>query len=258
MTTDPCNLEAVVNVSEGRRRSVIEALVEAAGPDLLDLHVDADHHRSVLTLVGEEASRRIAEVAVARIDLRRHRGVHPRIGALDVVPFVPLDGSTIDDAVAARDRFVLWMEATLRVPCVAYGPGRPTLPELRRTARRSVLPHPTAGVTAVGARGVLVAYNVLLASHDLAAAERIASEVRSPAVRALGFATREGVQVSMNLIDPAAVGVADAFDAVAARAPVTRAELVGLIPRWVLDAVPADRWADLDLSEDRTIEARLP
>src|SRR5690606_29249395 len=96
------------NVSEGRDGDVLAALAEAAGAELLDVHRDPYHHRAVLTLVGEDAPRRVAEVAVERIDLRRHAGVHPRIGAVDVVPFVPLAGSTMDDAVAARDRFAEW------------------------------------------------------------------------------------------------------------------------------------------------------
>lgn len=240
-------------MSEGRNDRVLGALVDAAGDELLDVHVDADHHRSVFTLTGEQAPRRITEVAVALIDLRRHHGVHPRLGAVDVVPFVPLAGATIDDAIAARDRFVAWSP----VPCVVYGPGGSTLPELRRGARHRVLGHPTAGAIAVGARPVLVAYNVLLATGDLAAARRIAREVRSPAVRALGFATGAGAQVSMNLVDPATTGVAEAYDAVAARVEVAGAELVGLVPRWVLDAVPPQRWAGLGLSEDSTIERRI-
>jgi glutamate formiminotransferase len=246
-------LECVVNVSEGRRASTIDALCAAAGDDLLDVHVDADHHRSVLTVVGEEAPRRIAAVAVERIDLRRHRGVHPRLGAVDVVPFVPLDGSTMADAVAARDRYAAWSP----VPCLRYGGEGPSLPELRRTARGLTAPHPTAGVTAVGARPVLVAYNVWLDGESVRTARGIAAAVRSPAVRALGLALRGGVQVSMNLVDPSLVGPAEAYDAVARRARVARAELVGIVPRAVLDAIPDGRWEQLDLSADRTIEARL-
>jgi len=246
-------LECVLNVSEGRRASTIDALAAAAGDDLLDLHVDADHHRSVLTLEGEDAPRRVAEVAFACIDLRRHRGVHPRLGVIDVVPFVPLGDDGIDDAIAARDRYAIWS----RVPCLRYGDDGPSLPQLRRAARTMVLPHPTAGVTAVGARPVLVAYNVWLEDATIRTARGIAAAVRSPSVRSLGLAVAGGVQVSMNLLDPLHIGPAAVYDAIASRARVARAELVGLAPRAVLDAVAADRWEQLDLAPERTIEVRL-
>lgn len=256
-------LECVVNISEGRDRRVIEAIAAAAGPALLDVHTDPHHHRSVLTLVGEAAPRAVAAAAVARIDLRDHVGVHPRIGAVDVVPFVPLGDSDLADAVAARDRFCAWAASELALPCFTYGPER-SLPEVRRRAwvdlqpdAGPLAPHPSAGAVAVGARPVLVAYNVWLAEPDLAAARRIAAEVRGPAVRALGLAVGDRVQVSMNLVEPDRVGPAAATAAVAARAAVAGCELVGLVPRSVLEAVPPARWTELDLTEDRTIEARL-
>jgi glutamate formiminotransferase len=109
----------------------------------------------------------------------------------------------------------------------------------------------------VGARDVLVAYNLWLVDDDLGLARRIAAELRSPAVRTLGLAVGSAVQVSCNLVAPHEVGPAEVFDLVAARAAVARAELVGLVPRPVLDAVPEERWDELDLAADRTIEARL-
>ena len=232
---------------------MLDALAVAAGDDLLDVHVDAHHHRAVLTLVGEEAPRRVTTAAMTLLDLRRHRGVHPRLGIVDVVPFVPLDGSTMDDALAARDRYAAWSP----IPCVSYGDDQPSLPDVRRTARRTVLPHPRAGVTAVGARPVLVAYNVWLDGETLRSATAVAAAVRSPAVRALGLQVGDRVQVSMNLVDPVRVTPADAFDAVASRVRTAGAELVGLIPQAVLDVVPAERWEQIDLGPDRTIEARL-
>lgn len=249
-------VECVVNVSEGRRSAVLDALASAAGDDLLDLHADPHHHRAVLTLAGEDAPRAVATAAVASIDLRRHWGAHPRLGAIDVVPFVALDAG--DDAAGARDRFAAWIEDALGVPALTYGDGGPSLPDVRRTARRTVrAPHPTAGAVAVGVRGVLVAYNVVLAVPDLALARRVAAAVRGPGVRALGLAVGGEVQVSTNLVEPTVVGPADLHDRVAALAPVARAELVGLVPDEVLRAVPEDRWPALDLSPDRTIEARL-
>lgn len=256
-----------MNVSEGRDAALVGRLAEAAGADLLDLHADPYHHRSVLTLVGTTAPRSVAEVAVRAIDLRHHDGVHPRLGVVDVVPFVALPGTDPAEAMEARDEFARWMGKHLAVPCFLYGPER-TLPELRRHAFRALTPdagparpHPTAGTTAVGARPPLVAYNVWV-TGDLAAARAAARAVRGPAVRALGLAVGDQLQVSMNLVDPAAVGPADAFDRVVEAARplglgVEGAELVGLVPAAVLGAVARTRWAELDLSEARTIEARL-
>jgi glutamate formiminotransferase len=256
-------LECVVNISEGRRPEVIAAIGDAAGAALLDVHTDPDHHRSVLTLAGEEAARSVAGAAVSALDLRGHTGAHPRIGVVDVVPFVALGPTTGADAIAARDRFAAWAGTDLGVPCFLYGPGR-TLPEIRRRAWMDLSPdtgparaHPTAGAMAVGARPPLVAYNVWLRQPDLAAARRLATELRGPAVRTLGLAVGPHVQVSMNLIDPATVGPAAVYDHIAARTPVARAELVGLVPASVLGTIDPARWAELDLSADRTIEARL-
>ena len=260
-------LECVMNVSEGRDPDVIAALVDAAGAEQLDIHTDPHHHRSVLTLAGEVAARAVASAAVERIDLRRHDGVHPRLGAVDVVPFVALAGSSPAEARRARDAFAAWFADAHGVPCFLYGPER-TLPDVRREAFRSLSPdhgpthpHATAGACAVGARPVLVAYNVWVRGN-LALAQQIARAVRSPQIRALGLQVGERVQVSMNLIDPASVGPAEAFDLVAQRAAdagagVEGAELVGLVPLAVLTEVPRGRWAELNLSDARTIEARL-
>jgi glutamate formiminotransferase / 5-formyltetrahydrofolate cyclo-ligase len=250
-------LVSPVNISEGRDGAPLTAIAAAAGSDLLDLHRDEHHNRSVLTLVGEAAVRRVAAEAVARIDLRRHSGIHPRLGAVDVVPFVPYGDSTMEQARAAREAFVVWAALELALPGLVYGDGGPTLPELRRRARLLVLPHPTAGAVAVAARAPLVAFNVWLASNDLSLARRVAAAVRSPAVRALGLPVGEQVQVSMNLVDPLHVGPEAAYDAVAAHAEVSRAELVGLVGDAVLRTAPRARWAELDLAEDRTVEARL-
>jgi glutamate formiminotransferase len=256
-------LECVVNISEGRDRGVIDAIARSAGAELLDVHTDADHHRSVLTLVGEAAPRAVARAAVERLDIGRHEGAHPRIGVVDVVPFVALDGSTPADALEARDAFSAWAGAELGVPCFRYGPDR-TLPEVRRGAftrfapdEGPAAPHPTAGAMAVGARPVLVAYNVWLAEPDLALARLLARELRSASVRALGLQVGDEVQVSMNLIAPDVTGPGAVVDAIAREAEVRRCELVGLVPRSVLDAEDPSRWGELDLGPDRTIEGRL-
>ncbi len=272
-------LACVVNVSEGRDGNVIGAIAAAGGDLVLDVHRDPDHHRTVLTMAGpglEEAVRAVARRTVELIDLRHHGGVHPRLGALDVVPFTPLDadGSPVigngdlTGAVAARDRFAAWAGHTLALPCFLYGPER-TLPTLRKRAFAGLDPdwgpavaHPSAGACAVGARLALVAYNLWLTTGDLDVATSIAAAVRGPAVRALGFRTGAVTQVSCNLIDPLSVGPAQIYDEVdrlarGAGASVTRAELVGLAPAAVVETAPESRWRQLDLDPGRTLEARL-
>jgi glutamate formiminotransferase len=255
-------LECVVNISEGRRPEVIDAIAAAAGPAVLDVHRDPDHHRAVLTLAGEPAARAVATAAVAGLDLRAHTGAHPRIGVVDVVPFVALGATAPAEARAARDRFARWAGEALGVPCFLYGPER-TLPDVRRQAWRDLAPdhgpaapHVSAGAMAVGVRPPLVAYNLWLAEPDLALARHLAASLRGPAVRALGLAVGDHVQVSMNLIDPVAVGPDAVYDRVAAVAHVARAELVGLVPAAVLGGIDERRWEQLDLAPERTIEGR--
>ncbi|HKE76130.1 MAG TPA: hypothetical protein VKB57_21110 [Acidimicrobiales bacterium] len=252
----------MVNVSEGAHPDLVGSLAAAAGDDLLDVHSDPHHNRSVLTMVGTEAPRRVAEAAVSLLDLGAHVGVHPRFGVVDVVPFVPLD-QPFADAVAARDAFAEWIASSLGVPAFLYGPER-SLPSVRRSAFAGLapdfgptVPHPTAGAVAVGARPVLVAWNLWLASPDLARAREVAAAARSAEVRALGLAVGDRVQVSLNLVAPDVVGPAEAWDRVAALVDVAGAELVGLVPEAVLLRTPRSRWSQLDLSADRTIEARL-
>jgi glutamate formiminotransferase len=305
-------VEAVPNLSEGRRPEVVDEIVAAfagAGPEVLvlDRSSDPDHNRTVLTLAGPGPA--LVEAAVAGaaacarlIDLTAHRGVHPRIGALDVLPFVPLgEGTRLSDAadpdldcVALAARAGRRIAAEVGVPVYLYGaaarrPGRAALPAVRGRgfeALRDALAaapaapelapdlggpglHPTAGATAVGAREVLVAYNVELAGADLDLARRIAAAVRErdgglPAVRAMGVALDRGgppekrggpgdrrggppeergrVQVSMNLLDYRVTPPAVAFAAVAelaeqAGAWVDASEIVGLVPAAALAGV---------------------
>lgn len=231
----------------------VHAIVTAAADSLLDVHWDVHHNRSVLTVTDP---RPLARAAVAALDVGAHAGVHPRFGVVDVVPFVPFGDATMGDAVRARASFIAWLRDELGVPAAAYGLGAPSLPELRRDVLPRMRPHPTAGVTSVGARGPLVAYNVWV-ECPLGEARRTAASMRSAAVRAMAFAVGERVQVSMNLVDPLVIGPAEAYDAVAALVPAWGAELVGLVPEAVLRRVPEDRWAELDLAADRTVEARL-
>lgn len=277
----PAVLECVVNVSEGRDSEAVAAMAAAGAGALLDVHSDHDHNRSVLTLAGpgpvlEEAVRAVARVTLERIDLRHHQGVHPRLGALDVVPFVPLGpggrpcgpGADLTPAVEARDRFAAWAGEELALPCFCYGPGR-TLPEVRRHAFTELAPdagparpHPSAGACAVGARSALVAYNLWLTTPDVAVARALAAAIRGPAVRALGLEVGATTQVSCNLVDPFAFGPAEAYEEVSrlareAGTAVARAELVGLAPAVVVETVPASRRRVLDLDPGRTVEARL-
>ena len=273
--------ECVVNVSEGRDDGVLAELAASAAPALLDLHRDPDHNRAVLTMAGTAdalvpAARALAATAVARLDLRAHEGAHPRLGVLDVVPFVPYEpgGPAPDDlteAVALRDDFARWSGAELGVPSFLYGPlpgGRTrTLPDIRRRAFSDLAPDfgppaadPRTGATAVGARRVLLAYNVWVSSAVVA--RRVAPLVRGAHVRALGLAVGSRAQVSCNLTDPGRLGPDRLYDEVArlaaeAGGAVEGAELVGLIPAAVLGVIARDRWAELGLSEASTVEARL-
>jgi glutamate formiminotransferase len=266
-------LECVPNVSEGRDPLVLARLAEAVravpGVRLADVHEDPDHHRSVFSFLGppdavERAALALAAVALESIDMRSHRGVHRRIGALDVVPFVPLRGMTRDEAVGRARAFGEALARAHDVPVYFYGdaagqPERRSLHAIRageyegladKLADPASRPDcgparfdPRAGATAVGARDVLIAYNVWLKSADLAAARSIARTVREssgglPRLQALGFplARRGAVQVSMNLLDYGVTSLARTFDAVQTEArrrgiQVARGELVGLAPR---------------------------
>lgn len=253
----------MVNISEGRDALVLRELAMAAGQDLLDIHSDPDHNRSVFTMVGEDAPRKLAEAALSMMTIANHEGVHPRIGMIDVVPFVPLKNSTMDDALRARNEFAQWASHELDIPCFLYGPER-TLPSIRKHAWLTLMPdtgptspHDTAGAICVGARPPLIAYNVWLRDVDLAETKRIASLVRSAEIRTLGLQVGKYTQVSMNLISPEIAGPLEAVRAVKQHTNIDRTELVGLVPNDVLEKIPSDQWEALDLSEDRTIEWRL-
>ena len=270
-------LECVANVSEGRDSHVLATLVAVCGTDVLDLHVDEDHHRSVFTLVGEKAIRHLTRQAIEVLDIGRHTdGVHPRLGVVDVVPFVPLSGSNVDDALSARQSFAEWVTHELAVPCFLYGPAHGslaserTLPDIRRHAWGSLLPdigpttpHRSGGAICVGVRPILVAYNIWMSDSSGGEAVRhIARNMRSETVRTLALRTGAAFQVSMNLIDPEKTGPQDVYQRVLAMSADTtarfeRCELVGLIPRSILERTPPDMWDVLDLAPERTIEHRI-
>ncbi|NBU38546.1 MAG: hypothetical protein EBS32_10010 [Actinobacteria bacterium] len=258
-------LECVVNISEGRNIALLAGLAEALSGHLLDVHTDTDHNRSVFTLVGEEAPRLLTRLVVERLSLDDHEGVHPRLGVVDVVPFVPLFGATFTEAERARGDYARWVADELSIPVFSYGTHR-TLPFVRAHAWRDLepdfgpaAPHPTAGAVCVGAREPLVAYNVWLRDTPVEVTRAIAREVRTAHIRTLGLQVGEYTQVSMNLVDLSVAGPRDAFDAVRAECggAVSHAELVGLVPQRVLESIPQGRWEELDLSADRTIEARI-
>lgn len=278
-------LECVPNVSEGRDPDVIGAIVDASGASLLDIHSDADHHRCVLTLAGPtdaamEARVRDVACAVAQhVDLAGHHGVHPRFGALDVVPFVALTDATRADAAEAARAFAAWMVDELGVPVFLYGDADPasrTLPDIRRHAFRDrppdlgpASPHPALGAAAVGARAVMIAVNCMLDTGDLAIASGIARAVRErdgglAGVRALAFplASTACTEVSMNLVDLSRTGIEAACTAVDARAraaghAVVDIELVGLLPAAELDRCTPEFRDRARIGPTETIEARL-
>ncbi len=259
-------LECVVNVSEGSDQQILSELSTSCNESLLDVHSDAHHNRSVFTLAGNDVTqsvRALTREAVRLLDINQHIGVHPRLGVVDVVPFVPLVGSTPEDAIAARNSFAKWLANELHVPAFIYGDER-SLPDVRRHAFKSLTPdcgpqkpHPTAGATAVGARPFLIAYNLWLQDDDLGHAKEIASAVRTRGLRTLALQVGNNVQVSCNLIEPDYLGPDVAWDAVAAHTEIARAELVGLIPEASLNRIDHTRWTQLDIGVDRTIEARL-
>jgi glutamate formiminotransferase len=293
-------IECVPNFSEGRDLSKVDAIVAAmsgvAGAWILDRTSDADHNRSVVTLAGEpeavaEAAIRGAGAAAQLIDLTRQQGVHPRIGATDVIPFVPLERASLQEcaALARRAGQELWNR--WRIPVYFYEaaaarPDRINLESVRKGQfeglREEALSnsdrapdvggpglHPTAGATAVGARKILIAYNVYLNTPDVSAAREIARTVRAsggglPCVKAMGIEikSRGAVQVSINLTDYETTPMYRAFESVKDEAErhgcrVVSSEIIGLVPRKALE-VPAG--CDLrleDFSPDRILENRL-
>ena len=273
-------VECVPNFSEGCDRAKVDAIVDAMKVDgvyLLDREMDADHNRSVITLVGEreaiqEAAIRGAGKAAELIDLNVHRGAHPRMGATDVVPFIPIDGVTLEDCVAMARHVGEEIWKRYQIPVYLYEaaaavPERQNLENIRRgqfegiraeiathSARKpdfgDAKVHPTAGATVVGARKFLIAYNVFLNTQDVEVAKQIAKAVRFSSggmrfVKGAGFLVRGKAQVSMNLTDFEQSPVHRVFELVkreAARygvAPVS-SEIVGLIPKKALEQ--ASEW----------------
>jgi glutamate formiminotransferase len=271
-------VECVPNFSEGRDearvRAIADAISSVPGAVLLDLEMDTDHHRSVITFVAPpeaavEAALAGAAKAVELIDLNTHRGAHPRIGALDVLPFVPLAGVSMEDCVQLAERAAAELWKRLRIPCYLYEaaakrPERVQLENIRRGQFEALreemgknperdpdvgepVLHPTAGATAVGARKFLIAYNILLRTPDVEIAKQIARAVRFSSggyryVKAMGveLASRGMAQVSMNLTDFESTPVHRVFETVKREAErfgvaVAESEIVGLVPKKALE-----------------------
>lgn len=292
------SLECVPNVSEGRRPEVVERLaraVAAPGVRLLDVSSDPDHNRTVLTLAGEpepllDGLLGLYRAALAEIDLRRHQGVHPRIGAVDVVPFVPLGPTPMALAVDTARRLAAEVARRFALPVYLYEeaamrPGRRALAAIRRGGFEGLAaklaepawrpdhgpaaPHASAGATVVGARFFLIACNALLDTADVAVARAVAGAVREaggglPAVRALGFylPSRGRAQVSLNLVDYRRTSLVRALERVRAEAAargarVEASELIGLLPRQAALDTVRDALGLPDLGAERILEQRL-
>ncbi len=291
-------VECVPNVSEGRRMDVIDGLANVIGATpgirLLDRTSDPDHNRSVFTFAGEadaveRAALALIDATFKVIDMRGHAGEHPRLGAVDVVPFVPLAGVTMEECVSIAHRVGAAVAAKHGVPVFYYAkaasrPERVRLPDIRRPQYEGLAElldsthvpdagprtlHPTAGAIVIGARPPLIAFNIELDTTDLKLAQRIAKEIREssgglPAVQAKGFmlADPPRAQVSMNLLDHTVTSLPTVWREVASRAAgagvrILRGELIGLIP---LDAALAAAGDSLQLDgfeRERVIEARF-
>jgi len=273
-------IEAIPNVSEGRRSDVIEACAEAiraSGASLLDVKPDETHNRTVFTFAGEPALVEagvlaLFDAALPAIDLRQHTGEHPRIGAVDVVPFVPIDGVTMADCVSLAHRVAARVAGRHGLPIYFYeeaasSPARRNLEDIRRGEFEGLsekmaqaawapdvgpaMPHVTAGATVMGARMPLIAYNVNLGTTRLDVARRIASAVRHSTgglrfVKAMGvdLADRGMVQVSMNLTNHEKTPIFRVFEFVRREAarygvPVVESEIIGLVPASALTASAA-------------------
>jgi glutamate formiminotransferase len=293
-------VECVPNFSEGRNRKIIDAIVDeivkVKGVSLLDRESDPDHNRSVITFIGEpEAVKRAAFAATAKaaelIDMNKHRGEHPRIGATDVIPFVPISGVTMEECVKLARELGKEIAEKLNIPVYLYAeaatrPDRVRLPDIRRGEYEGLKEeietnpdrkpdfgpcklHPTAGATVVGARPPLIAFNVNLNTKDLGIAKDIARIVRESsggfkAVQAKGFDIRERgiVQVSMNLLNYEITPIFKVFDKIKEEAEkrgveVLGSEIIGLVPMDALIDVAAHYLKLENFRKDQVLEKRL-
>lgn len=292
-------IECVPNFSEGRRKEVIEAIIDEArkfNVKILDYSPDADHNRTDVTFIGEpeevkKAALAMSMKAVELIDMNKHKGEHPRMGAMDVVPFIPLMGATMEECIELAKQFASEFSEKAGVPCYLYEeaatrPDRKNLANIRRgefeglkeeigkndDKRPDFGPnhiHPTAGATAVGARFFLIAFNVNLSTDDISIAKSIAKAVRHSSggyryVKAMGFEIKERgiVQVSMNMVNYKGTPLFRVFETIKREAErygvsIVGSEIVGLIPMEALIDV-ADFYLQLEnFDENQVLEKRL-
>lgn len=283
-------LECVPNFSEGRNlgvvRAIVDAIQSAPGILLLGWEADPDHNRSVVTFAGSadavvEAAVRGTAKASELVDLSRHQGQHPRTGATDVLPFIPLSGAAMRDAVDAAHRAGDQIWSRFGIPVYFYGhaartPRRERLEKVRRTGFDGAAPdigslaaHPTAGAVMAGARGFLVAYNVDLETQDAAIAKEIARRIRESSggfrgVKAMGLylATRGCAQVSMNLVDFANTPLNLVFASIEEHAAelgtsVRAGEIIGFVPLQAFTMAPAFFRRAANFNDSRIVETRI-
>lgn len=296
----PAIVECVPNFSEGRRKNVVDKIVysirSVPGIKVLDVEMDPDHNRSVVTFTGgkdniQEAAFRGARAAVELIDLTKHKGQHPRMGALDVLPFVPLSGVSMEECVEIANKVGQKIAKALKVPVFMYEnaarrPERKDLENIRRGEFEGLMEailtdesrhpdygprmvHPTAGAVAVGARMPLIAFNVNLKSRDIKVAKDIARKIRAsngglPHVKALGFDLehKEMVQVSMNLTDYTVTPLSKVFEAVKKEADergtvIAESEVIGLMPLDVVCDLAAKYLKIAQFSSNQVLERRI-
>ena len=292
-------VECVPNFSEGKRKDVIDSIIgeaRSSNVKVLDIESDADHNRSVLTFVGtpdavKEAAMAVSGKAIELIDLNKHRGQHPRMGAVDVVPFIPVSEITMPECVQLAKDFAAEYASKFKVPVFLYEeaatrPDRKNLADVRKGEFEGLRDqigknpektpdfgpnaiHPTAGATAVGARSILIAYNINLATGNLDTAKKIAKQMRGKdgglsAVKALGFELKDRgiVQVSMNMVDYKASQLFKAFELVKALAQhhgvqILASEIVGLVPMEALIDT-AEFYLQLEkFSKNQILETKL-
>ncbi|PJE67347.1 glutamate formimidoyltransferase [Candidatus Shapirobacteria bacterium CG10_big_fil_rev_8_21_14_0_10_40_9] len=292
-------VECVPNFSEGRRQDVIEAIVEVgriSGVKILDIEKDPDHNRMLTTIVGEpeavfQSVWEMIKVATKLIDMEKHQGEHPRIGATDVVPFVPVAGVSMEECVKLARRLGKKVAEELNIPVYFYEaaatrPGRVNLADVRKGEYEGLkseiqtnperIPdfgpqkmHPTAGAIVIGARKFLIAYNVNLDTKDVQIAKDIAKQVREkdggfPQVKALGFeiADKGYVQVSMNLCDFEKTNMDTVFRKIKEEAgkrgvKVLGSEIYGMVPKAALERINLDELQLVDFKKDQILEERL-
>jgi len=292
-------IECVPNISEGRRSDVVSAiaadLAAIDGVRVLDVQSDAAHHRSVLTLAGDaaplkEAVLRLFDKTIGAVDLRSHRGEHPRLGAVDVVPFVPIEGIDMNGCVALAREVGEEVARRFGVPVYLYEeaatlPGRQNLEDIRRGEFEGLAakmqqaewkpdfgpaePHPTAGAAIIGARMPLIAYNINLATDRVDVAKKIASAIRMSSggyryVKAMGIALegRGIVQVSMNLTNYEKTPIFRVFETVKREAArfgvsVLESEIVGLVPSAALTQAAAFYLQLAGFSSTQVLENKL-